>query len=112
MSTPILCSHGHYSCNVCEPQRKIKEALRAARTLTEIRKMTTHTERAQREASEIVQSYVGQETLECPDCGQRLAGADLVWPIPSVSEKVLPGEIMPCGECPDCDGLVYRKDHG
>jgi hypothetical protein len=33
----------------------------------------------------------------------------LVRPIPEVHEKVLPGEPMPEGQCPDCDAMVYKK---
>ena len=45
--------------------------------------------------------------LECPNCRARHNALDLIWPIPDVCEKVLPGEIMPLGECPDCGELIY-----
>lgn len=44
--------------------------------------------------------------LACPGCGVRLDIEALIWPIPDLVEKVLPGEVMPAGECPDCGELV------
>ena len=44
----------------------------------------------------------------CPGCGAHLGVEALVWPIPDLSERVLPGETMPAGVCPDCDELVPR----
>ena len=46
----------------------------------------------------------------CPGCNQHLDDDSLVWPIPDVAEKVLPGEPMPAGECPDCSTLVSVTD--
>jgi len=46
----------------------------------------------------------------CPGCGQHLDDDALVWPVPDVGEKVLPGEMMPAGECPDCGSLVSAAD--
>ena len=43
----------------------------------------------------------------CGDCEQRWDPGDLVWPIPDVSDRVTPGEVMPAGECPDCGALVH-----
>lgn len=48
--------------------------------------------------------------IECPGCGARRDPVELTWPIPDLEEKVLPGEIMPLGECPDCDELIYDAD--
>ena len=42
----------------------------------------------------------------CEDCGAEIESGRLIWPITDVSEKVLPGEIMPAGECPECGALV------
>ena len=42
----------------------------------------------------------------CLDCGARHESGDLVWPIADLSERVLPGDVMPAGECPDCGALV------
>ena len=46
----------------------------------------------------------------CPDCDQCLDDDALVWPIPDIAEKVLPGEAMPAGECPDCGALINTTD--
>jgi hypothetical protein len=43
---------------------------------------------------------------KCPDCGATVESGDLVYPIPDVEEKVLPGEPMPVGECRECGALV------
>lgn len=43
---------------------------------------------------------------KCEDCGAEVESGRLIWPITDVSEKVLPGEIMPAGECPECGALV------
>jgi len=42
----------------------------------------------------------------CPTCDQKLDDEAIVWPIPEVCEKVLPGEVMPAGECPDDGTLI------
>lgn len=42
----------------------------------------------------------------CPDCGAKAESGDLIWPIPDIEEKVLPGEAMPAGECAECGALV------
>lgn len=47
---------------------------------------------------------------ECPGCGTPVSADELVWPIPEVCEKVLPGEEMPAGECPYCEELIYVSD--
>ena len=46
--------------------------------------------------------------LACPGCGVRLDTEGLIWPIPDLAERVLPGEVMPAGECPDCGELVLH----
>ena len=43
---------------------------------------------------------------ECPGCGARLDSGSLVYPVPEVEEKILPGERMPAGECPECGELI------
>jgi len=46
--------------------------------------------------------------FECQDCGTRFADeSELVWPISDLEERVLPGEIMPYGECPECGAVVH-----
>lgn len=47
-----------------------------------------------------------EKLFKCPDCGSNIRTEDLIYPIPDVSEKVLPGEAMPQGECPECGGLI------
>ena len=42
----------------------------------------------------------------CPGCGARLDSGSVIWPIPDIEEKVLPGEAMPAGECPECGELI------
>lgn len=44
---------------------------------------------------------------ECDNCGAIRSQHALVWPIPDVCERVLPGGTMPAGECPDCGALAY-----
>lgn len=46
----------------------------------------------------------------CSGCRQRLDDDSLVFPVPNVAEKVLPGEPMPVGECPDCGTLIQTTD--
>lgn len=45
----------------------------------------------------------------CPNCGGRLTFDDLVNPIPDLCNRVLAGEPMPAGECPDCSELVPER---
>ena len=47
-------------------------------------------------------------SYRCPGCNTRLTQSDMTWPIPDICERLLPGERMPIGECPDCQGLVYK----
>ena len=42
----------------------------------------------------------------CPECEVRLGIDTLIYPVPEVEERVLPGEAMPAGECPECGALV------
>jgi hypothetical protein len=42
----------------------------------------------------------------CPGCYAHLGEDDLIRPIPNLQERILPGEAMPAGECPDCNELV------
>lgn len=45
--------------------------------------------------------------LVCQDCGRVYATEDeLIYPFDDVFERVLPGERMPSGECPECGALV------
>ena len=46
---------------------------------------------------------------ECPGCGAHLDSGSVIWPIPDVEEKVLPGESMPAGECPECGELIEAE---
>ena len=42
----------------------------------------------------------------CPECEARFDAGALIYPVPEVEERVLPGEAMPAGECPECGALV------
>lgn len=46
--------------------------------------------------------------IYCPECEARLDADDLVWPIPDVCERILPGEPMPMGACPNCGELIFK----
>lgn len=42
----------------------------------------------------------------CPGCEARLQDDEIVYPVPDVQERVLPGEPMPAGACPNCEELI------
>ena len=46
---------------------------------------------------------------ECPGCGAHLDLGSVIYPIPDVEEKILPGEPMPVGECPECGELIEAE---
>jgi hypothetical protein len=48
----------------------------------------------------------GEGVAECADCGGRCGESDLQR-IRHLTERVLPGEPMPAGECPDCGALCH-----
>lgn len=50
------------------------------------------------------------KVFECPGCRARVDGGELIYPVPDVQEKVLPGEPMPEGECPECGELIGEGD--
>lgn len=48
-----------------------------------------------------------EQRIICPGCGSRFRDrGDLKWPPEDICERVLPGEPMPAGECPDCGALI------
>ena len=50
------------------------------------------------------------KTYVCPGCESRVTDDRLVYPVPDVQEKVLPGEPMPYGECPECGSLIREEN--
>lgn len=45
---------------------------------------------------------------ECENCRTQFAEIeDLINPIPDLEERVLPGEPMPFGACPECGAVVH-----
>jgi uncharacterized membrane-anchored protein len=43
----------------------------------------------------------------CQDCNKLWREEDLVLPIKDIFQRVLPGEPMPSGECPECGALCH-----
>lgn len=50
-------------------------------------------------------------TYTCQNCGMKWNFDDLCQPINHFDERVQPGEIVPGGECPDCDSLCTPNIH-
>lgn len=42
----------------------------------------------------------------CAICDHLRDSGDLIYPIPNLEERILPGDPMPLGECPDCGELI------
>ena len=42
----------------------------------------------------------------CPGCDSQVSDDEIIYPVPEVEERVLPGEVMPAGECPACGELI------
>jgi len=51
----------------------------------------------------------GEGVAECQDCGGRWGENDL-HVVRHLTERVLPGETMPAGECPDCGAVCHLID--
>lgn len=48
--------------------------------------------------------------FECSGCGSQLTGDQLVYPPADLFERLLPGDVMPDGECPNCGELVFKDE--
>ena len=48
---------------------------------------------------------------ECQNCGKAFPEAKLVTPIPDLEQRVMPGEPMPAGECPECGALCHEQEN-
>jgi hypothetical protein len=66
-------------------------------------------EAAMSEAPPEVELLPGEGQSECQDCGTRWADADLR-AVRHLTERVLPGEPMPSGECPECGALCQAVE--
>jgi hypothetical protein len=66
-------------------------------------------EAAMSEAPPEVELLPGEGQSECQDCGTRWDEADLR-AVRHLTERVLPGEPMPSGECPECGALCHAVE--
>lgn len=49
-------------------------------------------------------------TFCCQNCGSEFESLAVEFPdIPNLTDRIMPGEVVPDGECPNCGALVHEK---